>query len=111
MNFTLSDNERRQLEIFRRNVGSRAEYVKTTILLMSDKSVPADKIANYLGVDSGMVYRYVERYRFLGLEKYLATNYQGYSGRLSDAVISALRSELNSKLYSDRKTAKRLFLV
>ncbi|MCZ2133731.1 MAG: helix-turn-helix domain-containing protein [Bacteroidetes bacterium] len=44
--------------------------MKTTILLMSDKSVPADKIADYLGVDSGKVYRYVERYRFLGLEKY-----------------------------------------
>ncbi|GAB1429634.1 hypothetical protein MASR2M18_04660 [Ignavibacteria bacterium] len=44
--------------------------MKTTILLMSDKSVPADKIADYLGVDSGKVYRYVQRYRFLGLEKY-----------------------------------------
>lgn len=44
--------------------------MKTTILLMLDKSVPTDKIADYSGVDSGTVYRYVGRYRFLGLEKY-----------------------------------------
>ncbi len=40
--------------------------MKTAVLLMSDKSVQADKIADYLGVDSGTIYRYVERYRFWG---------------------------------------------
>jgi transposase len=103
MEIHLTATQRDELQIFQRNVEKRSEYVKVTTILLLDKGLPISDIADYLGIDSSTIYRYVNSYISDGLVVYLQTDYQGYWGRLSSNQISQLRKELNTNLYLDSK--------
>jgi transposase len=103
MNVHLTDTQRNELKIFQRNVEKRSEYVKVTTILLLDKGLSITEIADYLGIDSSTIYRYVNSYINDGLVVYLQTDYQGYWGLLSSHQISQLRKELNTNLYLDSK--------
>jgi transposase len=103
MEIHLTDTQRDELQIFQRNVEKRSEYVKVTTILLLDKGLSIPDIADYLGIDSSTIYRYINSYISDGLVAYLQTDYQGYWGRLSSHQISQLRKELNTNLYLDSK--------
>lgn len=103
MEIQLTDTQRDELQLFQRNVEKRSEYVKVTTILLLDKGLSIADIADYLGIDSSTIYRYISSYISDGLVAYLQTDYQGYWGRLSSTQISQLRKELNTNLYLDSK--------
>jgi transposase len=94
----LSEQERKVLrEIQHQN--NKRDYVKATVLLMLDLGETPQKIALYLGIDDGTVYRHLENYHSHGFDKYLGNNYAGYWGKLSSFQIVELRRELKTHLY------------
>jgi transposase len=103
MEVQLTDTQRNELKVFQRNVEKRSEYVKVTTILLLDKGLSITDIADYLGIDSSTIYRYVNSYLSDGIVVYLQTDYQGYWGLLSSHQISQLRKELNTNLYLDSK--------
>jgi transposase len=103
MEIPLTATQRNELKVFQRNVEKRSEYVKVTTILLLDKGLSITDIADYLGIDSSTIYRYVNSYLSDGIVVYLQTDYQGYWGRLSSDQISQLRKELNTHLYLDSK--------
>ena len=107
MEIQLTDTQRNELQIFQRNVEKRSEYVKVTTILLLDKGLSIADIADYLGIDTSTIYRYINSYLSDGLVAYLQTDYQGYWGRLSSHQISQLRKELNTNLYLDSKEVVR----
>lgn len=70
-----------------------------TVLLMLDLGESPQKIALFLGIDDGTVYRYLEHYQNVGLDRFLEDNYQGYEGKLEGLQLESLRIELKSKLF------------
>jgi transposase len=103
MEIPLTATQRNELKVFQRNVEKRSEYVKVTTILLLDKGLSITDIADYLGIDSSTIYRYVNSYLSDGIVVYLQTDYQGYWGRLSSHQISQLRKELNTHLYLHSK--------
>lgn len=103
MELHLTDEDRKELKRYQRNVAERSSYVKVTTILMIDKGLDFVEIADYLGIDSTTIYRYLQSYKQDGLRKYLSTNYKGYWGQLSSYQLSELRKELNTNLYTDSK--------
>lgn len=98
MRFELPENERKVLrEIQRQN--NKREYVKATVLLMLDLGESVPKIAVCLGIDAATIYRHLENYQTVGLDKFLGSNYFGYWGKLSSFEIAELRKQLNAQLY------------
>jgi predicted transcriptional regulator len=80
MEMHLTDTQRDELQIFQRNVEKRSEYVKVTTILLLDKGLSIPDIADYLGIDSSTIYRYVNSYISDGLVAYLQTDYQWLLG-------------------------------
>lgn len=103
MEIHLTSTQRKELRVFQRNVEKRSEYVKVTTILLLDKGLSITEIADYLGIDSSTIYRYLNSYANDGFATYLQTDYQGYWGRLSSHQIAQLRKELNTNLYVDSK--------
>jgi transposase len=103
MEIQMTDTQRNELQIFKSNVEKRSEYVKVTTILLLDKGLSITDIADYLGIDSNSIYRYVNSYNSDGLVAYLQTDYHGYWGCLSSNLISQLGKELNTNLYLDSK--------
>src|SRR5947209_12772228 len=66
---------------------------------MLDLGETPQKIAIYLGIDDGTVYRHLENYLTNGLDKYLGHHYFGYWGKLDSFQIAELRAELKEHLY------------
>lgn len=98
MRFELSENERKVLrEIQRQN--NKRDYVKATVLLMLDLGETPPKIADFLGIDDGTVYRHLENFQTKGLDKFLGSHYFGYWGKLSSFQIVELRKQLKEQLY------------
>lgn len=98
MRFELAENERKVLrEIQRQN--NKRDYVKATVLLMLDLGETPPKIAGFLGIDDGTVYRHLENFQKGGLDKFLGSNYLGYWGKLSSFQIVELRKQLKEQLY------------
>jgi transposase len=96
--FELAEKERKVLrEIQHQN--NKRDYVKATVLLMLDLGETPAKIAIFLGIDDGTVYRHLENFQTTGLDKFLGTNYFGYWGKLSSFQIVELRKELKEQLY------------
>lgn len=101
MKFELEEKERKLLREIQRNEKSKRDYVKVTILLMLDLGETPQKIALFLGIDDGTVYRHLENYQTTGLDKHLENNYTGYWGKLSSHDLSRLRTELKTRLYEN----------
>jgi transposase len=96
--FELTENDRKVLRKIQRQNHKR-DYVKATILLMLDLDETPQKIALFLGIDDGTVYRHFENYQTNGLDKFLGNNYFGYAGKLDAAQIINLKKELKEHLY------------
>ena len=59
MELNLTDQARKPLRIYQRNVGSRSAYVKVITLLLIDKGLSPAEISDRLGIDPSTVYRYL----------------------------------------------------
>jgi len=95
-----------ELEILRKSqkkASDRISYIKVTVILLLDLGKSVKEIEMILGIDDSTIYRYIDDYNSVGLEKYLETNYKGYWGKLSCTQISTLRNELKSRLYTTSK--------
>jgi transposase len=103
MEINLTNDERKILKQYQRNVSERSSYVKVTTILLLDKGLAPIEIADYLGIDSSTIYRYSKSYHQDGLDKYTSTDYKGYWGLLSSHQIAELRNELNTNLYIESK--------
>ncbi len=101
MKFELEEKERKLLREIQRNEKYKRDYVKVTILLMLDLGQSPQNIALFLGIHDSTVYRYLETYQTLGLDKYLENNYLGYWGKLSSHEMARLRTELKTRLYEN----------
>lgn len=99
MRFELPEKERKLLREIQRNEKYKRDYVKVTILLMLDLGETASKIALFLGIDDGTIYRHLENYQTAGLDKFLDNNYLGYFGKLDSLQINILRKELKTRLF------------
>jgi transposase len=104
MRVNLTNDERKTLKQYQRNVSERSSYVKVTTILLLDKGLEPIEIADYLGIDISTIYRYSKCYFQDGLDKYLSTDYKGYWGLLSSHQIAELRNELNTNLYTESKS-------
>lgn len=103
MNLTLTESERKQLQVLQKQRRDEAGYVKVTVLLLLDKGWAVATIAEALGLDDGTVYRYAQSYQTQGLEKYLAADQARYWGLLTSAQLAHLSQEVNRTLYLDCK--------
>ncbi|MGI8494591.1 MAG: helix-turn-helix domain-containing protein [Pyrinomonadaceae bacterium] len=74
MRFELPEKERKLLREIQRNEKSKRDYVKVTVLLMLDLGETPAKIALFLGIDDGRIYRHLENYQTTGLNKFLDNN-------------------------------------
>lgn len=101
MKFSLPERERKLLREIQRSEKYKRDYVKVTVLLMLDLGETPQRIALFLGIDDGTVYRHLENYQSKGLDKYLENNYLGYWGKLDSFQLAALRRELKSQLYEN----------
>lgn len=99
MRFELPENERKLLREIQRNQKYKRDYVKVTVLLMLDLGETPLKIALFLGIDDGTVYRHSENYQTNGLDKFLESNYRGYFGKLDLSQLEDLRKELKRRLF------------
>lgn len=99
MRFQLPEPDRKVLREIQRNEKYKRDYVKVTVLLMLDLGETPQKIALFLGIDDGTIYRHLENYQTKGLDGYLENRYFGCWGKLSSFQLAALRLELNSRLY------------
>jgi len=97
--FELPENERKLLREIQRNEKYKRDYVKVTVLLMLDLGEIPLKIALFLGIDDGTVYRHLENYQTTGLDKFLDNNYLGYFGKLDLFQLISLRKELKTRLF------------
>lgn len=57
------------------------------------------KIALFLGIDDGTVYRHLENYQTFGLDKFLDNNYLGYLRKLNSFQLADLRNKLKTRFY------------
>lgn len=103
MVINLTNDERKTLKQYQRNVSDRSSYVKVTTILLLDKGLEPIEIADYLGIDTSTIYRYNKSYHEDGLVKYLSTDYKGYWDLLSSQQITELRTELHTNLYIESK--------
>lgn len=108
MRFELPENERKLLREIQRNEKYKRDYVKVTVLLMLDLGETPLKIALFLGIDDGTVYRHLETYQTDGLDKFLENNYLGYFGKLDLFQLDCLRKELKTRLFETAQEVCRL---
>lgn len=106
MQSTLSPSELSDLKQIQRNVVGTPSYIKVTCVLMLGKGFSARDIADSLGIDLSSVYRYSGMYESQGLDSLLEQKYKGYWGMLDCKQLSALRSELKSRVYTDAKSVR-----
>jgi transposase len=97
MKLELTETERQLQKQRRDEVG----YVKVTVVLILDAGWGAGQVAQALGLDDGTVYRYVQAWQRLSLEKYLLHEAPGYWGLLPSAGLAALSREVEQTLYTD----------
>jgi transposase len=105
--FELPENERNLLRRLQRQEKYKRVYVKVTVLLMLDLGESPQKVALFLGLDDGTIYRYIENYQSDGLDRFLETNYHRYEGKLEGLQLESLRVELKSRLF---ETAREVCL-
>ena len=101
MKLELTDVERAHLRQLQKHRRDDEGYVKVTVVLMLDAGWGAGQVAQALGLDDGTVYRYVQAWQRLGLEKYLLHDAPGYWGLLPSAGLAALSREVEQTLYTD----------
>ena len=70
-----------------------------TVLLRLDLGETPLKIALFLGIDDGTVYRHLETSQTKGLGKFADNNYLGYFGKLDLFQRNSLRKELKIRLF------------
>ena len=99
MRFELPEKERKLLREIQRNEKDKRDYIKVTVLLRLDLGETPLKIALFLGIDDGTVYRHLETYQTKGLGKFLDNNYLGYCGKLDLFQRNRLRKELKIRLF------------
>ena len=61
MRFELPEKERKLFREIQRNEKYKRDYVKATILVMPDSGETPSKIALFLGIDDGTIYRRLEK--------------------------------------------------
>ncbi len=105
----LTSHERSQLKRLQREHrrGDTALYIKATVLLMLDRGFTAEEVEEMLAVKVRTVYSYQERFRDLGLKRYLEDDRVPYQGKLTAEQCTQLVAELRQTLYISTKEVQQ----
>lgn len=97
----LSNSERVLIELKRREVGSKKEHVRLSVLIMLDEGFSPDTIALCLGIHSDTIGNWKQKYDSVpgNLSHYLSDNYVAFAGYLSDEQLTCLDVHLQKHLY------------
>lgn len=96
---TLTTIEREDLRRLQKRERGSEFYIRITTLLMLDGGFSVSQVVFSLGIDQTTVNRYIVIYKNEGLDKYLTLNYEGYSGKLTEAQTAVLDKELQDYVY------------
>lgn len=101
---SLSDAEKRQLELMRKTQKDKEVYIKASVLLGLSKGYSAELLSDLLGVDVSTIYRHQEKYNNTqNITVYIKNDYKGYSGKLTEEEEASLDKELTEYLYINSK--------
>lgn len=104
MKLQLTDTERETLRTVQRKGRDKKGYVRATVLLMLDRGMTRETVADCLGIDVGTVSDWKKKYRLSGdMDDYLSDNYVAYTGKLTKAEEKGLGEELDRYLYRSSK--------
>lgn len=101
MKLALTEAERNQLRALQKQRRDTEGYVTVTVVPLLDAGWGAGQVAQALGLDDGMGYRYAQAWQRLGLETYLVHETRGYRGLLPSGGLAALSQEVEQTLYAD----------
>jgi transposase len=107
----LDKDTRLSLKRIQKNAVDRTIYIKLTVILMLDRGVQTETIADDLGIDLSTLFRYQADYLTLKLEDYLKADYLAYTGRLTAEQETILVAELQSQLYLTIQAIRQFILV
>jgi transposase len=99
-NKLLLPSDRLYVELSRAKTGDKMAYMKLSVLVFLDEGMTQEQTAFLLGISKGTVYNCKQKYEDDGIDKYLDRHYVPYLGRLDDAQLAALESEVDEGLYS-----------
>jgi hypothetical protein len=90
----LTNNERLQIELKRREVRSKKEHVRLSVLIMLDEGFSHETIALCLGIHAGSVENWKQKYESAcrDLNQYLSDKYVAFPGSLSQEQLTDLIS-------------------
>lgn len=100
MNF-LTDSERLLIELKRREVRSKKEHVRLSVLIMLDEGFNYEAIALSQGIDADTISNWKRKYESVSrnLDRYLSDNYVGFQGYLSDDQLLELDAHLQAHVH------------
>jgi transposase len=108
----LSKSERLLIELKRREVRTKKEHVRLTVLIMLDEGFSQETIALCLGIHADTVGNWKQKYESLSrnLHHYLSDNYVAFQGYLSQEQLLQFDAHLQAHLaLTSRQAGNYLF--
>jgi len=99
-NVLLSPMDRAFIEEARGNTRNKEAYAKLSVLVMLDEGHSQEVVSVALGISTGTVSNYKQKYERDGLDKYLDTHYVPYEGKLSDDELLRLETYVEQGVHS-----------
>lgn len=95
----LSKSERLLIELKRREVRTKKEHVRLTVLIMLDEGFSQETIALCLGIHADTVSNWKQKYESVSrnLHRYLSDNYVAFSGYLSNEQLLQFDAQLQAQ--------------
>jgi hypothetical protein len=95
----LSKSERLLIELKRREVRTKKEHVRLTVLIMLDEGFSQETIALCLGIHSDTVSNWKQKYEAVSrnLHRYLSDHYVAFSGYLSNEQLLEFDAHLQAQ--------------
>ena len=106
----LTSEERVFVEELRSNTRDKGAYMKLSVLVLLDMDKSYDEIEAILGIGRGSISNCRKKYESDGLEKYLDRHYVPYLGKLDEAELQRLDSEVSSGIYSSAQEVQGYIL-
>jgi transposase len=95
----LKDTEREDLKRQHRREKDRRRADKIKTILLLDKEIPYEKIAEFLFLDDETIRRYEREFREKGIEGLLETDYKGKACNLTYEQQEELKDHLRENVY------------
>lgn len=106
----LTSKERQFVEELRSNTRDKGAYMKLSVLILLDMDKGYDEIEAILGIGRGSISNCRKKYESEGLEKYLDRHYVPYQGKLSEAELKRLESEVSTGIYCSAQAVQGYIL-